>query len=309
MGFGCGRARERLSQFGESREDEASLGFEPTSFGARETVRGQLELPEVLEGCQRSREALAQARCQWAERRGRRVWAYERQGVRESCLARRGVFGGAQVAHKRHGLAHAQIMTTHAIQDRILVFVSQAGQGVRQRRADVPRVDGQPGVGRKPSRKGEASHHPVGLSPKLPRDRLLSQLVVEAQRSHDPRLVQDRQSPGRRVGCQQRGLGVAQARQAFDHHGDVRGPLAAPALQALEAVEDLVGSVLARPDAQGELGKPTSAALHTALPQGGKARPESSDWDPQHLGGGRERLRAVLGTDRPRSALFKCVCH
>jgi len=67
VGFGPRRARECLSRFGESREDVASLGFEPTSLGVREAACGQLELPEVLEGLQRSREALAQARRQGAE--------------------------------------------------------------------------------------------------------------------------------------------------------------------------------------------------------------------------------------------------
>ncbi len=200
-------------------------------------------------------------------------------------------------------------MEAHACQDCLLVFVTQSGQRIRQRGADAPRVDGKSGLGREPSREGEASHHPVVPSSKQLRDRLFPELVVKAQRGHDSRLVQDRQSPGRRVGGQQRGLGVAQARQALDHHGDVRGPRAEPALQALEAVEDLVGPVLAHPDAQGELGEPTSATPYATLPQDSEARPESSDRDPQHLGGGRERLRVVVGADRPRCALFECVCH
>ena len=224
------RARQRLSQFGELREDEAPLGFEPSPLRVREAARRQLELAEVPEGCLRPREALAETLRQRPERRRLRARSHERQGLREQALAHGGVARGEQPAHERHGLLGSQAMPPRRRQDRVLIGVPQAGQRVRERGADAAHVDREPGLGREPASEREAPLHPARFSAQLARDRLRAQPVVMAQRRHDSRLVEDRQGAPRSVGRQERSLGLELTAQALDHHGHVSGAGSAPAL-------------------------------------------------------------------------------
>ena len=296
------RARQRLGQFGELEEDAPSLGLEPAPLCVREAARRQLELGEVLEGSLRPREAFAETLGQRAEQRGLRARPHERQGIREQALARDGVSRGEQPAHERHGLLGAQGVPTRRRQDRVLIGVPQAGQRVRERGADAPSVDREPGLGREPAGEREAPSHPAGSATQLVRDRLRAQPVVVTQRRHDSRLVEDRESAPRCVGRQERGFGVERAAQALDHYGHMSRTGSTPALEPLEAVEQLIGPFFARPHAQGELGQARPSSLYPASPESRKARAKLLDRNPQD--DGRSRERGVLGAERLRCAVW-----
>ncbi|MAZ92311.1 MAG: hypothetical protein CMF76_10170 [Maricaulis sp.] len=133
-------------------------------------------------------------------------------------------------------------------------------------------------------------------------DRLRSQAVVVTQRVDHARLVQRRQRPARGVGFEQRPLGGARLAGLLDHDGDRSSAFVDPALQPLEAVDQLVDAVGRLEDAQRKLGLDVAGARRpqAAAAQRGKRGPDLAGRQPLEA---RQAGRGVTEADRLRAPL------
>lgn len=136
--------------------------------------------------------------------------------------------------------------------DRVLVLRRQGAQRMGQRRADAPLSHLPLGLGRQTPADVDAASHPPGLSAEPPRHRSLREPVVLDQGEHDAGLVQGGHGARRGVGLQQEALVLHGCRGALHHHGHLLATVVAPGVKPLEAVENLVGAVVARSDAYGQ---------------------------------------------------------
>ena len=100
---------------------------------------------------------------------------------------------------------------------------------------------------------------------------------------------------------------LPRARRLLDHDGRVRRPLLAPLTYTLEAVEDLVVSILGGRHAQRESRCLLRSQWHAARPQRTIGLPQQRER--QHLNGDRGAPRwnpaHTLTRDAPRGALLR----
>ena len=100
---------------------------------------------------------------------------------------------------------------------------------------------------------------------------------------------------------------LPRARRLLDHDGRVRRPLLAPLTHTLEAVEDLVVSILGGRHTQRESGCLLRAHWHAARPQGTIGLPQQRER--QHLNGECSappwHRAHTLTHDAPRGALLR----
>jgi len=133
--------------------------------------------------------------------------------------------------------------------DRVLVVGPQRDQGLGQAGTDLARVDLALDVGREPAGQHHSPAHPVRFALQRARDRLRAEPVVVAEGGHDPSLVEDRERAARRVRAQHQPLRVGDVARLLDEHRDAARALVSPALERLEAVDDLIARAEAH-DAQ-----------------------------------------------------------
>jgi hypothetical protein len=107
----------------------------------------------------------------------------------------------------------------------------------------------------------------------------------------DPRLVHRTHGAPGGVRRQQSGLADDPgAGVLFHDHGDVRVALAAPAGQALEPIEDLVGAVPAQRHSQGQWGQ-GGTSIRARTPEGGERRGQLRDGHVEDQAHGRSSAR------------------
>lgn len=176
-------------------------------------------------------------------------------GIAQQRLAGDGVVRDAPGREEGVGLSGAQAVAEDGVSQARLVPARKRREG-RGRGGGHPADIDVAGDGRRqPTAEGETAVDPAPATPEELRDLRRGQLVLVGQRPHDTGLVHRAQRPPRGVGLEQPSFAHDAAGRVFDDHRDVGVAGARPGRQALEAVEDLVGSVPGRRHAQGQRGQ------------------------------------------------------
>ena len=251
-------------------------GLEATALGRSEVV-GKGEGGEVVEGAADLPEAALVLDGAGGDCGGSRLGAQPAERVAQQ-LSAVGLVGAAEELDQAQGLAPGQTVALGAIEDLVLVLVAERAQGVRERRADG--APGQPLLrgAREAGADGQARLDPARLVAQEPRDAARGQPFLFGQRAGHLRLVVRGDGARRGVGQQQPPLELHRRARPLDDHGDRDRALRAPALKALEAVEDLEAPVVAgRDDAQRQLSQLLRRAQALARAQPGEAGAEPVD--------------------------------
>jgi hypothetical protein len=138
-----------------------------------------------------------------------------------------------------------------------------------------PRLD----PGREVRRENRSPRDPPRPATEQSRDGLLREAVLLDQRLDDPRLVERRDRPRRRVRREEEALPVHGARGSLDDHGDAREARGTRAREALEAVEQLVRALSDRRDSRRERREVVPDRAPRARPERLEARPDPVDRD------------------------------
>lgn len=226
---------------------EASTLDRGEVFGEREgdeVVEGAADLLEparVLDGAGRDGE-------------GRGLRAQAAEGIAQQ-VSTVGLVGASEELDQAQGLTRSEADLFDALEDPVLVHVTERAQGVRERRADG--APGQPLLcgAREAGADGQPRLDPALLVPQEPRDAARGQPFLLGERAGHPRLVERGDGARRGVGQEQQPLVLGHRGWPLDHHGDLcRAPLA-PALKTLEAVEHFEAAIGRGGDAQRQLGQ------------------------------------------------------
>lgn len=160
--------------------------------------------------------------------------------------------GGAVGRDERKRLVTLEAVTLDGAEDRVLALRWQRTQRMRQRRADATLRHLTLGLDRKVPADGDAARHPGELPSQPPPYRSLGESIVFDEGENDAGLVQGRHGARRSIGPKQEVLVLHTRRGALYDNGDLRVAVFAPGVKALEAVENLVGAVVTRSDADGK---------------------------------------------------------
>lgn len=147
----------------------------------------------------------------------------------------------------------AKVVLRHGRKHGLLVVVRQGRQRVREGRAEVATGELLLRQGREPGAQEHAARHPVGSVPEKAPDGARGHPVIVDERADDPRLVEGRDRPRRRVGQEQKTLLVDSLSGWLDGHGDEPYPGFAPPGQPLETVDHLVVAVVGGDHPQGKV--------------------------------------------------------
>ena len=226
--------------------------LEAPAFGRGEVV-GEREGGEVIEAAADALEPALELGRAGGDGRGRRLWAQAAERVAQE-QASVGLVAGAKELDEHQRLPRGQAMALGAVEDAVLVLVSQRTQGPRQGRPHGALGERALGGGRQRA-EGQAGFDPARLVSQQARDPARGQSVLLGEGLDDFRLVEGRHGARRGVGQQQPPLLLHRRRGAFDHRGHEARALLAPALQPLEAVEDLEEAVIGGSHAQRQLGQ------------------------------------------------------
>ena len=247
---------EGVGQLDDERGQPPLAGLEDPAFGVGEA--GEIQMRELGEIALGLVEARLEFACRGPQRRDGALprLGNAAAGIADERLARRRVRRDPPGREQRLGLAGAQPMAHDRLGQPLLLAAGQAGQGGGGggRQAAVIEVRGQ--VRGEPMAEGQAPLHPAApMVQQLGDLRGREVIVIREGADHAGLVHRTHGAPGG-VGRQQSGLADDPgAGVLFHDHGDVRVALAAPAGQALEAIEDLVGTVPDRRHPQGQRGQ------------------------------------------------------
>ncbi|HVQ78073.1 MAG TPA: hypothetical protein VMT79_21340 [Candidatus Binatia bacterium] len=252
----------------DKRGQPALAGLQHPAFGVGEA--GEIQVRELGEIALGLAEARLECACRGPQRRdgARPRLGNTAAGIAHERLARRRVRGHAPGREQRVGLAGAQPVPHDRLGQPLLLAARQArqGGGGGGRQAAVIEVRGH--LGGEPPAEGQAPLHPAAPMGQQLGDLRRRELIVIREGADDPRLVHRAHGAPGGIGRQQSGLvDDPGAGGLFHDHGDVRAALAAPAGQALEAIEDLVGAVPDRRHPQGQRGQ-GGAGIRARAPEG-----------------------------------------
>jgi len=142
-----------------------------------------------------------------------------------------------------------------ALENGFLVVAAERTQGIAERGPYLLARELALGQGAQAKCQSVTPRHPApGATEDLGRARQRQPVVCE-QRMDDESLLHGGHGARRRVGSHKGGLELRTARGLLDHRRHPAGALSGPALQALEAVDDLEGAVLERYHAQRQVGQ------------------------------------------------------
>lgn len=192
-----------------------------------------------------------------------------RAGIAQQRLARRGVQGGAPGGEERVGLSGAKPVAHDALGQPLLFAEGETGQGARGGGREPPLVEMATEFGGEPTAERQAPVDPASPAAEQRGDLRGRELIVVGERADDTRLVHRAHGAPGRVGLEQSGLAHDPGAGVFHDHGDVGVPLAAPAGQPLEAIEDLVGAVTGRRHPQGQRSQ-RGPGIRARAPEGSK---------------------------------------
>ena len=255
-----------MGDLGELVERTAVLGLERASLRGREALVGQAPPGEVRERGADPRQSLAEARRERALRGLARRWPHEAQRVAQERRALDVALSRAPGTHERERLAPDEAVSLDRADEALLRAARDPAQRHCERQPDQTLVDARRDG--RPERVGEKQSRgdPGRLAAEEPFDRVGPEPVLLVQRAHHARLVHGRDRAPRRVRPEHERASLGHAARAVDDDRHARPPLRAPALDALEAVDDDVASARAHDDARRELGQraPARDGLHAA---------------------------------------------
>lgn len=119
-----------------------------------------------------------------------------------------------------------------------------------------------------------SAHHPVPLLAQQLRNGTRGQMVVREERLHDASLVQNREGAQRRVGHQHQPLVVDGGQGPLHDRWDALMSGFTPALEALEAIQDLIVAIAGRHHPQRPVGQPS---VRRRQPPGTQVREAAAD--------------------------------
>ncbi len=286
--------REGLGGRVKEVEDAAVLGLEAPPLGVREPVLREGEGPQVLEGAPHPLQALLElggaGRSAW--RRPRRARIGERL-VPDPPL-RAFVASGAERADEARGLLVLEVVLATQAEDALLIGGGEHGQRVAETRAQAAPVDELLSFSAQAVVKGEASLDPPGSAAQDAGDGLEADAPLGHEGGRDARFVHRRDGSGWSVCAEQRSLAIAQRPVALNEHPDLAFSHRAPALEPLEAIDDLVGPFSRRDDSQRKSGEPLGRS-RAPPSQAREARPQGPDRDLADVGAEPERDAALGG--------------
>jgi hypothetical protein len=237
---------------GEGKE-RAVLGREAAPLGIGEAGIGKDEIGKGVESAASLVEPeLERGGERAGHGRGRRGGPQHRERVAEKAAALGVVLAQTQGDKQRRGLAVAELMAPLAGHHVALKLRLHPAQGIGERGPDGEGVDLALNGG-VATEQGVTAHDPALAPAEQPRDGGETDAGLGDHRVDDAGLVERREGAGGSVGAQHQGERVEPARGALedDGHGRVAG--LAPAMQALEAVDDLEGAVCGRDDPQRQI--------------------------------------------------------
>lgn len=165
------------------------------------------------------------------------------------------------------GVARLEAVPLDAGKDSVLVLMAELAESARQRGSEGARTQFVPGRLGQTRAQRDAAVNPVGLVAEQARDRTLGEAVVGDERADDAGLVERSQRPRRSVGREQEPLVLRNLPRLLHDDGHEAMALLAPALEASESVEDLMGAVGGGDHAQRKIGELGDASLAVARPQ------------------------------------------
>ncbi len=220
-------------------------GLEPSPLGRTQPLLWELKVAQVPQYLACAGKPLFQPRRKRAQRReAPLVRAHDAQGRFEQLTPLGRAFGQSICAQQRLGLLGLEAVTLHRGGHGLLLVGAQRTKRVGQRQANGPLVYLAPQRLAQSLGERESQMYPAGFTTAQMRDGLGSQLLLVAQRPDHSRLVHRRQRARRPVGLEQGDHLLGGRPWRLQQH---RHPLDAkklPACQPLEAVDQLVGSVL-----------------------------------------------------------------
>ena len=239
-----------MVKVGEGRGVE---GLEAAALGRGEVV-GEREGAESVEGAADLLELALELDGAGGDGRGGRFGPQAAERVAQQ-LAAVGLVGAGEELDQSDCLGRTQAMALGAVEELVLVLVAERAQGVRERRPDG--APGEPALRgrRQAGAKRQARLDPARLVAQQPRDAAGGQPVLLGERADHPRLVEGGRGARRGIGEQQEPLVLGGQRRALDDDGHAGRALLAPALQALEAVDDLEAAVVGGGDSQRQIGQ------------------------------------------------------
>ena len=262
-------------------------GLQDSPIGVGES--GEIEVRELVQrvfGLGKARLDLARRGAEGGDGRlpGR---GRGRAGIAQQRLARRGVQGGAPGGEERVGLSGAKPVAHDALGQTRLLARWEAGQGARGGGREPPLVEMATEFGGEPTAERQAPVHPASPAAKQLGDLSGREMIVGGEGADHARLVHRAHGASGRVGLEQSGLAHDPGAGVFHDHGDVGVPLAAPAGQALEAIEDLVGALPGRRHPQGQRSQ-RGPGIRARAPEGseGGGQPIHGDIEDQAHGCG-----------------------
>jgi hypothetical protein len=285
----------RLLELGENAPVKR---LESSSLGGAE-VLGQRERREALE---RPADLLEP----YLEReRSRREWRGvlvivtdkgERLAQESSSLR---LVGRPVGAHEADRLARLEVVALDRGDEGFLLSRRDRAERVGERGTDRAVRDTALDPGREPRPERHTAFDPHELPSEQTCHGKQRQAVVRDERADDARLVDRGQGPRRRVRVEEEPLVLGRSPGALDEHGDERDALGAPALEPLEAVDNLVDPVLRLDDPEREVGRSRSARPARARTERGVARADALER--KEVDGRRGSLRRRHGSERRRA--------
>lgn len=225
-------------QFGQ---DAPSDRLEAATLGGREVI-GQGEAREVAQCLGEATKAPLQHDGARREHRRRRLGAHGVHRRGEETLAIR-LVGDAICADENDGVASAEAMAQGGVDQRVLVFLRQGAQRVREGRADLSRRKLLAPRYAEASADGLAACDPVGAVPQVALDARLGEAVLVDEGADDLGFVEGGGGMRRPVGAKQPALVRRHIARWLDDDGDEAMAALLPACESLEAIYDLVGAV------------------------------------------------------------------
>jgi hypothetical protein len=265
-------------------EDRTVLGFEPTPLGVAEPVLGDLERGEIGQGLTGALQALLETCGQRAGRREAAVTGAHHGGrVAEQGPAAALGRGRPPGRDQDLRLVAVEPVPVDRGQYRLLLVTPQAGQGVADSGTDGALLEALLDLAGQPRRKGMPSRHPALAATEQARCGGQGQAIIADERVDGPGLVHGGCGPGRSVGPEHEELELDGRARPLNDDGHVGLALAAPALEAPEAIGDLEAAVGLRDRSQRQLGQRARRTAAGSAPQPGKARSQASQRELQDL--------------------------
>jgi hypothetical protein len=277
---------EDVGQLDDVSGQTPLTGLKDPPIGVGES--GEIEMRELIQRVLGLGKARLKRACRGAEGgdarlagrgRGRARIAHER-------LARRRVGGGTPGGEQGFRFAGAQPVAHEALGQTLLLAVGEAGQVARGGGREPTLVEMATELGGEPTAEGQASVHPASPAAEKLRDLRGREPIVVSERADHAGLVHRAHGAPGRVGLEQSGLAHDPGAGVFHDHGHVGVPLVAPAGQALEAIEHLVGARPGRRDPQGQRGQ-RGAGIRARSPERSERGGQSIERDVEDQAHGR----------------------